>query len=418
MPARPKKDDIMALKSENAKLKAENKRLKKAVKKSSPSKDKGYSLEIFRKIAVVLLVSLAVAVLSVGNLFFWIGNTVAKQDRFVAATQPIIKDPEVQRAIALYTTNKIFSNIDVEKITEQVLPPRADFLAPQLAGQLKGGTQSLLEKVLAKPSFQQKWNDVLARQHQRLINVATKYQGDGTISLNDVYNRLASNLKDTKLSFLSSKQLPSNIGEVTVVSAPWLPAFHNVVTHIDTWRIISVIAMVVFVALAAWLSRNRRRTIYIFSIAAASFMAGTLVALRVIRETVADKTDPQYTEAVRHVMQIVFHSLVLQTATIMAAAILVALIAWISGNSRRAKSLKKHISLLFSGKLHAALFGPKGNRFTHWVAANRRGLQWAVLIVLTLILLIARLTLGSLLAYVLLLVALILAIEVIAGSQD
>lgn len=387
-----------------------------ATKSSSKKKAKN-SWNALRNIAVVLLVAFSVALLTVGNIFFWTGNTIVKQDRFVAATSPIIKDPEVQNAMALYTTNAIFNNINVQQTLENVLPPRADFLAPQLAGQLRTYTGTTLQKLLANPKFQDKWNEVQARQHDRLINFAAKYKGDDKISINEIINQLTAQLKDTKLSFLAGKQLPSKYGDITVVQASWLPIFHNVVTHIDAWRTIAVSLLVVFLALAIWLSRNRRRTVYLFSTFAAIFMFVTLIALRAIRERIADKVDPQYSEGVRHALQIVFHSLVIQTITLLIAAIVLGLIAWISGNSRRAKALKGRVSLLFSGKLHDSIFGSTSNKFVIWVQSNKRTLQWTAVAVLTLVMLLVRLTLQSLIVYVLLLLISVLAIEVVGGDS-
>jgi uncharacterized membrane protein YozB (DUF420 family) len=275
-----------------------------------------------------------------------------------------------------------------------------------------------LQKTLANPKFQDKWNEVQARQHDRLINFAAKYQGDDKISLNEIFNQLTAQLKDTKLAFLSGKKLPAQIGDITVVTAGWLPVFHNVVTHIDAWRVISISVLVVCLALAVWLSRNRRRTIYMFSLFTAVFMLVTLLALRVLREKVADSADPQYAEGVRHAVQIIFHSLLLQTVTIMLAALLIAIIAWTSGNSRRAKTLKNQISLIFSGRLHDSVFGKSSNRFVLWVQRHKRLLEWAMVVILGAVMLIVRLTLQSLLIYSLLLVILILGIEVIGGQAS
>src|SRR4051812_44689142 len=112
MNARQAEAELKKLRAENTKLKAENARLKKKPSATVSKKTSRQPLNIVRRIGVILLVSFAVALLSIANLLFWFGNTVVKQDRFVAATQPIIKDPEVQKGMALYTTNSIFNNID------------------------------------------------------------------------------------------------------------------------------------------------------------------------------------------------------------------------------------------------------------------------------------------------------------------
>jgi hypothetical protein len=135
------RNELEKLRLENARLSAEHK----------PSR-------LFRRFGVITLVAISIALLTAGNLLFWFGNTIVKPDRFTDATAPIIKDSTVQQTMALYTTNKIFESVDVQKITEEALPPKADFLAPQLTTQLKSGTEKTLQKTLAKPKFQEKWN--------------------------------------------------------------------------------------------------------------------------------------------------------------------------------------------------------------------------------------------------------------------
>lgn len=405
--------ELRQLEHENARLKAENDRLMHMAK---PKIAKHSVLNTVRTSAVALCVLVAVVLMTVANLLFWAGNTIVKQNRFVAATQPIIKDPTVQSSLALYTTNSLFNNVDVQKITTDALPPRADFLAPQLTGQLKTFTQATLTKALAQPALQNTWNQTLAKQHDRLVTTAANYVGSGEISLQDVYNRLATNLSSTKLSFLAGKQLPANVGEVTLINASWLPVFHKVVTRIDTWRLLVVILLVVTVATAAWLSRHKRRTLYTFSLATAVMMAVTLIALHLVTGRMVGKVDPQYTEGVRHIVQIVSQSLVNQTATILTAALVVSAIVWVSGTSRWAERLKHSIDTLFGGRLHTRIFATE-NVFTHWVQSNKHLLQWGLVAIFAAVMLLVRLTLKGLIIYILSLAVTVLIIEILSGQS-
>jgi hypothetical protein len=415
MARKPKTQAVSKLRDENSELKAENRRLKRM--SQAPAKKSRPLRRTLRSSGIILLIAFAVALLTVANLLFWFGNTVVKQDRFVAATAPIIKDPVIQHDMSLYVTNNIFNNVDVQQTVEQVLPPRADFLAPQLTGQLKNYTQTTLQKILANPKVQDTWNQTLAKQHQRLINFASNYQGSGNITVNDFYNQLDDRLANTKLAFLANKKLPAKIGEVTVVNATWLPAFHNLVVHIDTWRLITLILFLVSIIAAVWLSRNRRRTLYIFSVASAAFMLATLLALHVTKGTIISKPDPQYQDGVQHIIQIVFHSLVLQTVTILAATVLLGIVTWISGTSKGALVVKNQFALLFSGRLHKQLFGEEAGTIVGWVQRYKRVLEWTSVALITALMLLVRLTLKSLLLYALLLLVVIAVIEVVGGQS-
>jgi hypothetical protein len=140
-----------------------------------------------------------------------------------------------------------------------------------------------------------------------------------------------------------------------------------------------------------------------------------LLALHVVKSTVIDKTDSQYSQGIAHILQIVFHSLVIQTVTILIAMLLVWLIAWISGPSRQALLIKNQVGLLFGGKLHQTIFA-KENKYTAWVQKHKTLLQWLVVGTVAVIMLLVRLTILGLVLYLLLIVVLDLAIEVVSGS--
>ena len=65
-----------------------------------------------------------------------------------------------------------------------------------------------------------------------------------------------------------------------------------------------------------FLSRRRRRAVVRLALFSAAGLFITLVSLRIVREIIASKVNPSYAQAVREATQIIFHPLVLQTATL------------------------------------------------------------------------------------------------------
>lgn len=412
----PTQPTLAQLKAENAKLKAENVRLAEQV--STKRGHRASPKQFMRQLAVGILLFLTVVLISLGNIVFWTGNTLVKQDRFVAATSPIIKDTEVQKSLALYTTNQIFANVDVEQLTGDALPPKAQFLAPQLTEQLQSQTNNLLYKAVSSPRFVARWNKTSANWHDRIITYATDYEGNGEISLNDIYTQVSDELRDTKLSFLANKQLPAKVGDITVINATWLPTLHRVITKIDTWRLLTVLLLVVSLTGAVLLSRARRRTLYLFSFGTTVMMIATLIALNVAKESLASRVDAQYASGVRDAFQILTHSLVTQTFTIMSAALLVAFVSWISGQSKSALSVKNQGVYVLTGRIHESLLGQSTSGIVSWTQAHKRQLEWSVVAVLTAIMLLVHLTLKSLLFYGGLMLVLILVIETVGSTSN
>ncbi len=411
----PKKDPIESLRKENARLEAEVARLRTIAPAEPTSSQPHITSRFLRRTAVVICMVLAVLLVVLGNLFFWVGNTLVSNNRFVAATAPVIQNTQVQQTLALYTTNQIFASVNVQQIVTQALPPRAAFLAPQLTGQIRGFAQQSAQKVLATPKFQQTWNSVIAKQHARIVQFAKNYQGNGTISLNDIVQHLTASLSDTKLSFLQGKQLPKNIGSITVVTASWLPALHTLVNNIGTWRVLSILGLVIFTALAIWLSRNRRHTIFYLCLFSVLGLLGSLVILRIVRQRIIDNVQGAYQAGATRAIQIIAHSFLVQTLTIIVAVIILGLITWISGNSSSAGVTKRYIRSLFTDKLHT-LFFDEENVVTSWVGKYQRMLEWVTIGIFILLMLSLRLTAKTLTLLVVLLAIVILAIEIMSNQ--
>jgi hypothetical protein len=165
------------------------------------------------------------------------------------------------------------------------------------------------------------------------------------------------------------------------------------------------------------LSRNKRKTVYSLCITVSTFLLASLIAVRFTREHIAEQANAQYADGVRSALQIFFHPFVIQTATIFCLFLVVGLVAWVSGSSRAAISLRNQVGLLFSGKLHTRLFGDGSNQFADWIGRNKRLLEWLAVSVLAILMLLVRLTLKSLILYVFALIVVVLAIEVVGVTS-
>jgi hypothetical protein len=409
--ARTAKTTVATLQAENKRLQAENASLKKRLSGQSGSH------RVWQKVGIVVCIALAGALLVAGNLMFWAGNSLVKEDRFVSATSPLIKQPEVQQGIALYATNQLYQNVDIEQQIQNALPPRAEFLAPPLSGQVRTATQTSLEKVLANEKFQDTWTNTITKAHARIINYVKNYQGNGTISLNDVYQNLSKQLEGTKLAFAANKTLPANVGSITLINAGWLPAAHNLVTNIDLYRFLAIIIVLAASALAIWLARNRRKMVVTLGIVYSFLMLISLLSIRVFQHVVPGKVASEYRPAAQTAVNVITHPLIIQTRTLLLLGILMVVIAWLTGPYRSARTLRGRIQILLEGRLHQALFA-KENGFTRWMGNYKRVLQWlAVGIIVIIMLFLVQLSPKLVVLYGLLMLLVVLVIEFLAAPE-
>lgn len=414
MPTRSKNTQLQELQAEVQRLQADNQRLHRELSAASQPASKKHKFT-WKSVGSSICVVITAMLVAVANILFWAGNTIVRTDDYVNTTAPIIKDSAVQSAIANYTTDQLFQNIDVTQIAQDALPPRADFLAPSIAAQLQTYTASTLTSILASQQFQQRWNTAQEHIHDRFITIVNTAGSDGTIDIGEIYSQASQNLKGTKLAFLADKSLPPTIGTVQVVSGDWIVPLRSLIQYIDIWR---TAALLLFIALAAggvWLSRNRRRTVMILSAISIIFFFLTLVASRIVREIAASKVDAQYADAARNAYSLFAQGLVAQTYAAIAIMVIVMIVAWMSSNSPSSQTFKEKLTQLFSGRIHTALFGNRENNFTIWVGSHKLLLQWLATIAIACVILFVRITPGVVIAQVIGIIITVLIIEIMAA---
>lgn len=401
------------LEAENKRLRQDNLELRKRLNGKAPPKGRG--VNVIRKIAAILCVALAVALLFTGNILFWTGNTVVKTDKYVAATAPIIRNPAVQDALAYNINQKLYNNVDIDQIISGALPPRAAFLAPTIADQVRQHSDQAVKKILQRPQFQDRWNAAQQRAHDRFIRLVGKHGSDGSIDISEVYSDVSQQLQGTKLAFLANKPLPAKVGDIQLVKGGWLTVLNKTIRNIDTWRVIAIILLVVFSVAGVWLSRNRRKTVEALGWLFAAAMLITVIALKLIRESIGNRVDPHYSEAAKQTFSIVTHSLRIQTFTLLFAALVMVVIAWVSGGSPAARATRSRVDQLFSGNLHKAIFSRGENGFTRWLGAYKSILQWLTVALVAASVLFISLTPAVLLIQVIIILIVVLLIEIFAA---
>ncbi|HUD10205.1 MAG TPA: hypothetical protein VMR28_00865 [Candidatus Saccharimonadales bacterium] len=407
------------LKKQIAELTIQVEGLQKELDKKNSKASKQHRSPLFRwkTLIVGLCVAVAAVILLLGNIFFWAGNTMVNTNKYVATVGPLIEKPQIQSAIAEYTTVQIFKTTNVQQFVQQAIPPRAEFLVPQLTTQLQSYTQKSLTKILGSSAVHQYWYRSLARRHQALLKFSKSYTGNGTIDVSDIYSRLSMNLAQTKLSFLAGKQLPPKVGSIQVATVGWLPVAHKFVTNIGWYKAVVALAFVGFSALAIWLSKRRRRTVIQLSVLYAIVMGVTLIATSVAGHITASHFSSNYQSAIQVAYNTILASFVIQTFGLLVLSVLILLVAWISGPYKSAVFVQKNVTNLLGGHLHELIFRNKAIPFTNWVRNYASTLQWLSVALGFIVAFTVGLSLGSIIWSALLALFLVLVVEVLGGKQ-
>ena len=232
----------------------------KAAKPASGKPSRG------RRITVWLLVILASILLLVSILTTWVKRQMLDNTAWNNATTQIIQDPQVQSALATYTVNQIYENINVGQALQQRLPPNLKQLGPPIAGALQAPATQGVKLLLTRPRVQQAFLTASSVAHQKLVNVLENKTGYGistgngevTLNLHELVMEVG-----TALGLPSNvlAQLPANTGTITLMKSSQLSAAQTgvqAINKLSVWLLVLVLALY---GVAIYLARGARRAV-------------------------------------------------------------------------------------------------------------------------------------------------------------
>jgi hypothetical protein len=180
-----------------------------------------------RRASVVGLLILGCGLTLLSVVAIWLRVTLLNTDNYVRTVAPIAAEPAVQRAVAAKLDTAINSKIDFDQLARDVLPDRADVLAPAIATGVQAQIRSRLNEFTASPRFQQLWTDANRRAHARLVELLTvgrskrlTLQGDTVyLDLSPAVQRVKDALNERGLTRVSAAIPPTVDGKIKLVQS-------------------------------------------------------------------------------------------------------------------------------------------------------------------------------------------------------
>jgi hypothetical protein len=360
-----------------------------------------------RRSAVALLVALSCVLVLLSATVVWAHRTLLNTGAFVGTVGPVFKDPAVASAVAARATDELFTELNLQARLRAALPPKASFAAVPITNATKGYVAGELASVLASPQFQAIWTAALTATHQQLVavlrgqNTPVLSTSDGYIVLNTVplinqalgkVSGLASDLAGkpvtlptitsadppqravTKLSQALGVPLPSNFGEITLVRSSDLATVRQGVKAFDRLTLVLPLVTIVLIALSLWLSVNRRRTVLQLAVGVSLLM---IVERRtVLHEQGALASAAHSPQVAQSVLGDLLNGFIVLTAWVLAAALVVLVIAVLSGPYRWAVALRSSVKRA-GRSIAGARGGDRRGPVVTWIAAHAAGLQLA-----------------------------------------
>ena len=260
----------------------------------------------WRPLVAGLLVALAALLAPLSVVATWASGQINDTDRYVESVAPLANDPDVQDAIATRVEDVIFSYLDLEQVTDELvaalsdrgLSERAAVTLQAVAGPLTAGIRSFvvdrIHSLVESDVFEQAWVEANRTAHAELVSVLTGEQGgavevdDGAVRVNlaAVINAVKQQL--TAAGFNIAERIPEVQAQFTIVESANLAKFQQLVKLLDalsTWLPVVGLGLL---AGAIILARDRRRMVLAAGLAVAGAMLLLGATLNVIRPLYLD----------------------------------------------------------------------------------------------------------------------------------
>lgn len=359
----------------------------------------------------------------------WARRTLLDTDRYVATVAPLAQDPAVQEYLARTVTEQVFTALDVQAklaASLQQRSPKLAFLAAPIANGVEGFVKDRLQQVFASDAFATSWEEANRFAHAQLLAVLegggeTVQVQQGAVVLNllplvtEGLAAMTGVVTDivghpVTLPQISGDEIPSEaimrlesalgvdlpepaqFGTIVVYQADQLEAVQKGVDLASRGIVALALLFVVCAVIALWISRRRRRTLV-------QLMVALVVVLVIERRfsiaesnAIVAKVKPENQAAARAVVDQVVGALLRYTGWLLALALVVLLIALITGPYPWAVRVRGWTAEVAAAAVGAVRGREAGGSVT-WVAAHRDVLMLGGAAIGVLLLLLADLSL-------------------------
>lgn len=404
-------NDAVELRQQLEELRRENEALKSRGTEEGASTTGGWRRGIASAMVVLGLLVLIAATAAV-----WLNRQVMDTDTYVQTVAPLAEDTDIQAEVADFATESLFARVDAEKVVTDALPQQADLLAPSIVNSLEGLVRTQANNLLDTEQFSEIWVEANRAAHERLVGALTG-QGDGavqveggkvTLNLGDVLGGLQTRLDNSGVEVFNNVKLGN--AEFTILESSAVAQAQETIALLNSLALWLPILAFGLLGGAIWLSPSRRRTILWVGFGIALSMVALRIGLDFGRGSFLDATtDAGISQAAAaSFFDILTRSLLTAGRTIFAIGLLIGIGAVLAGPSTWAVRLRQSLKGGIAGVSEQFDFGAPGL----WINTHKRGLRiFGVVVALTALFVVDRITTGVLGVTVVLLMLYLALIE-------
>ncbi len=240
---------------------------------------------IGRQIAAGLIIAAGSLLIILSVLAIWVHTVVYDTPTWRATSKTIIQDPGVQKDVAQYVTEQIYTSPKVQTNITNALPAALKPFSPEVTNGLRQVTQAAATRLLQRPRVQNLFVDASTKAHADMVklldnngNYVSSTNGKVVLDLRSVMIDVANN---AGVGTQAEALIPANSGQITVVDSNQLGTVQTLAHLLNILVIWLPLLTVALFVLAVWLARGFRRRALLWS--AIGILVATIVLVLVRR---------------------------------------------------------------------------------------------------------------------------------------
>jgi hypothetical protein len=218
--------------------------------------------EVRHRIKVRVLVVLASILAFLAIFTSWVDRQALDTDQWVDTSGKLLEDREISDAVAVYSVDQLYTNIDVEGQLRKRLPEELKPVSAPIAAGIREFATRAAQQALQSPRVQETWKTANRLAHSQLISilkgnnevVATE-KGHVVLKLRPIVLQLADRIG---LKKQADEKLPHDVATLEVADAKQLQTARTITRILEGLAWLFSIGTLVLFALAAYLAKGRR----------------------------------------------------------------------------------------------------------------------------------------------------------------
>ncbi len=366
----------------------------------------------WRRVLVIVLAVLTCLSILASTVGVWAHRTLLNTNSWVNAVGPLADNPEITDAVAKRLTDELMQMIDSSELAQNALPAQAQVLVAPLSEAVGQFVQRAVGELLQTDQFHEFWIQANRRVHALAVKVLRGetdkvLTSNGTVQLNllpligeafgfiqskapglfgngttvpDITFDTPIDQARSELQASSKRTLPAEFGVVTVFQSDKLKAAQDAVSLFDKVVVALLVVTVLLAAATIALAYNRRRIIIGLALGSVAAFAIAVAILKTVKAQVLDLVaDPTTRRAAGKTIQTLVVRLDWIVYALVAVGLAVALIAFLTGTSRVAVSIRRGVAH-GSGYLLGRGDDRGAPELVVWVQQQAKALRWAGLV--------------------------------------